>query len=610
MYYGTDTRAAELLVGCVLAVILHVRPLRLTERGSRNLAVIGVVAQLITIWCWVNLSLTDPIMYRGGFLAFSFVSVAIILCLLNDRGPVAAALSWAPVAAMGRITYGIYLFHWPIYLWLTEERTGLDPWPLFAVRVAVTMVLAILSYHFLEMPVRNRQWSLGTHSLGWAIAPAAACIVLAAYFVSDNREVVTDLAGLGEVAEAAPDLGIAGDGVLDVLVVTDEGGRALTDELVAAAGPELSVTVASPFTCSGIDPLVVPPTCANWHSEWRALTDQVDPDVVLFQVSSWDPAVLASLAGTDDRAEQTAWASETLDNGLDLLTANGAQVVWNQDAVDIADALKRDNDPFHRAMQGLSGSRSDLRRLQSVQDLDAVQQALRLYQRRDPGELPRVLVVGDSTSRTLGYGLEQWGVEEGTATVWSAGTEGCGLANDGVLRDATGREVPLSAPCRPLADEWVKQVEQFDPDLVVISSVRDMQPRKLDDWPSFLGLGDERFDEYLVEELTAVYDTLSAGGARVVFLEVPCLRDEVGALFSADPDSVERFNEILTDEVGDDRPDLRTFDTGEALCPDGEYVDSIDGVESIRPDGVHFSPEGSRWFAYRFGPALLETGLG
>jgi len=51
------------------------------------------------------------------------------------------------------ISYGVYLFHWPIFLWLSPERTGLPAVPLLALRLTVTLTLAILSFRFLERPI-------------------------------------------------------------------------------------------------------------------------------------------------------------------------------------------------------------------------------------------------------------------------------------------------------------------------------------------------------------------------------------------------------------------------------------------------------------------------
>ena len=82
-------------------------------------------------------------------------------------GPVASVLGIRPLVAIGVISYGLYLWHWPIDVWLDEARTGLSGFALFALRLAVTGVIATASYFFVERPIRRN----GLAPLGsWARA--------------------------------------------------------------------------------------------------------------------------------------------------------------------------------------------------------------------------------------------------------------------------------------------------------------------------------------------------------------------------------------------------------------------------------------------------------
>src|SRR5262249_6115292 len=149
VYYGTDTRAAELLIGALLAVVLARRPADVEQRAHPLATIAGVGALTAMFVAWTTVAQTSSLLAHGG-LAVHAVLVAIVITVALRTGPVATTLSFAPLAALGTISYGVYLFHWPLFLWLTPQRTHLDGVALFGVRIALTLVLAIASYRFLE----------------------------------------------------------------------------------------------------------------------------------------------------------------------------------------------------------------------------------------------------------------------------------------------------------------------------------------------------------------------------------------------------------------------------------------------------------------------------
>ena len=111
---------------------------------------------------------------RAGSASTRIGSAAIIAAAVQP-GPVRALLSPKPLRFLGRVSYGVYLFHWPVFLWLDAERTGLDPWPLFGLRVAVTLGLATASYYLVEQPIRT-----GRRLTSWrplVVAPEPVLVV-------------------------------------------------------------------------------------------------------------------------------------------------------------------------------------------------------------------------------------------------------------------------------------------------------------------------------------------------------------------------------------------------------------------------------------------------
>ena len=181
-YYGTDTRAQALLVGAAISVGIALwgksvwRPWSL--RFASGLAIAGVVG---TAALWATTSETSTFAFRGGFLAASLAAGAVVLgCVVAPRSPVVRLLELPPLPQLGRISYGMYLWYWPILL-LTSGRLHWDPYELFALRVVLTVALAALSYEFVEKPVRSgalRRWRMA------AVAPFGAAAALVAVLLS------------------------------------------------------------------------------------------------------------------------------------------------------------------------------------------------------------------------------------------------------------------------------------------------------------------------------------------------------------------------------------------------------------------------------------------
>jgi peptidoglycan/LPS O-acetylase OafA/YrhL/lysophospholipase L1-like esterase len=630
LYYGTDTRAAEMLVGALLAVVLHRFPLRPGTWGRRVLGAAGIVAFGVSAWCLTSVSLTDGPVWTGGFMVFALVTAVLIVSILGHSGPVSALYSVGLLAAMGRITYGLYLFHWPIFLWLDEERTGLAQWPLFGVRLAVTFALAVLSYRYFEMPIRDG-FNLGIDGVArWAIIPLASLALIAGALVISTREVEsTD--PLLAVSTEMPELDAgAADGVLDVLVVADDSGVDVAAEMVAVAATSstVEVAVAEPFSCGQVEDVGSGPVCSAWLEEWPRLVARLDPDAVLFLVTDWAPGSLAGLAGEAVPSEELAgWTADLLGNGLDLLAADGAPVVWAVMPTDFGTALRRQAEPFNLAMTGLATTRGDLRRVIGTElATDAVTGAslepgeaaevlladLELYRRRGAGASTRVLVVGDSVALTLGYGLERWAAEDDEYVVWTGATEGCGFADEGMVLDLLSRESEVSERCRGVASSLPAQVAEFDPDIVVVlTSAWDLQERRLPEWDDVRGPGDAAFDAYLLREYGQAADVLASGGARIVWVQPPCAgqaRDttviEAGLTAT---ERVRHLNEVILPELVASREDVGLFDLFGVLCPEGEFVESLGGVDDLRPDGVHFSKDGSIWLAETYAESLLAS---
>ena len=162
MYYGTDTRATGLLVGASLAIGIalaragghHSPPAR--RHQARGVAALVALAMILVAMNHATggSSWLFPLGFIGVDLAVASVIAAIVLV---PDSLVARLFSVPPLRAVGIISYGLYLWHFPCFLWLDQSSTGLSGDPLLVARLMVTLVVALVSFVAIEQPVRRRK---------------------------------------------------------------------------------------------------------------------------------------------------------------------------------------------------------------------------------------------------------------------------------------------------------------------------------------------------------------------------------------------------------------------------------------------------------------------
>ncbi|MET4077809.1 acyltransferase [Janibacter sp. UYMM211] len=157
LYYSTDTRVSALLMGSALGAFFSagrdgVVP-RVPRRWVSPLAWVGVlslVAAFFSIgpyssWVWE----------RGGMLLANLGTVAIIIGIADPARPraIAAVFEWRPVREVGRLTYSLYLWHWPVHVALLASPIGDQVLLSAVVGLSLTALLAHLSDRYVEAPV-------------------------------------------------------------------------------------------------------------------------------------------------------------------------------------------------------------------------------------------------------------------------------------------------------------------------------------------------------------------------------------------------------------------------------------------------------------------------
>jgi peptidoglycan/LPS O-acetylase OafA/YrhL/lysophospholipase L1-like esterase len=155
VYEGTDTRAFGLLIGAALAMVWPSRRQAAPARRSRVLldgaGFAGLAVIALMIW---RVGQYAPFAYRGGLVVLSLAAAAVTAAAACPGSLVGLVLGWRPLRWLGVRSYGIYLWHYPVIVLTSPPNTGEDL-PRAAVQVAASVLLAALSWRFVEEPVRH-----------------------------------------------------------------------------------------------------------------------------------------------------------------------------------------------------------------------------------------------------------------------------------------------------------------------------------------------------------------------------------------------------------------------------------------------------------------------
>jgi peptidoglycan/LPS O-acetylase OafA/YrhL len=354
LYFGTDTHAQSILVGSVLACILTLvqrhrnlegmAPTARTRSARVVLTVVGLCGFAGTLALTNRLTGTSAVAYRGGFLLSALSAAAIILgAVCVAGGPIARFLSLRPMVWMGTVSYGAYLWHYPVFIEFDAARTGMGGLSLLAVRMAATFALATASYYLIERPVMEGVFWRRLVAAGPALAAMAVtvAVVVAGTTVTATAAAPvrsTDTIPLGE-RQALEATGAFSTDPIRFLLVGDSLAVTAGLGLVRGSVDHFGVRVINKGVLGcDIDNLdaissgqrdIPVSSCRNWRALWGHEVEQLHPEVVgllagRFEIT--DHLVGGQVVSID----QPAWnrhLTDELDQVVGVLSAQGARVV-------------------------------------------------------------------------------------------------------------------------------------------------------------------------------------------------------------------------------------------------------------------------------------------
>lgn len=294
VYYGTDTRAFELLIGAAAGAWVgpsqwgHERPQRwllAVEKLAWPALGLIVIAMLV-------LDESDDALFRGGLALFCVLCLAPILAAASPHpNPFQRVFSFEWLRRLGLISYALYLWHWPVHVFLSPDRLGLGDTASGAVQAVVALVLATLTYRFVEAPVRRggvaallpRASRIATRGL---IVAVVAALVVGAFFLPRlaGGSASTVEAGSGGKELTYPDTPYTPGAKKRVVLVGNSVPHSLLVAFPRTRFTDLDVTEATSFGCTtfpgqnynGDSPAPVQAACPQFQATWAKGTAGAD----------------------------------------------------------------------------------------------------------------------------------------------------------------------------------------------------------------------------------------------------------------------------------------------------------------------------------------------
>ncbi len=356
MYLSTFTRSSGLLLGSAAAFVW--RPWRrpATSDPGRVLDLAGGAALLGLGSIVGTATLTDGYVYQWLLPMVTLLALAVVLVVVHPAGRrIRGLLAWRPLVEVGRRSYGLYLWHWPVFALLGATHGSFGR---FVGALAVAAAATELSYHYVELPVRNDSLGRWWHEAGPArsrVLLIATCgtVLLAGCYAAvrpydraaggadatfaapTTTQAATTVPAAGQpvvpatTAPAVTGLAIVGDSQAHALAINQPDGLEAT----------FSVTDGSVDGCSVYDEGRVHSSrtsftnyfqiCKGWQQEWASAVIKRHASLALVVLGAWDVFDLETADGTVLTFGTAAWDDYVrghLQQGIDALVGAGAHV--------------------------------------------------------------------------------------------------------------------------------------------------------------------------------------------------------------------------------------------------------------------------------------------
>jgi hypothetical protein len=555
-YYGTDARAQALLVGAAIAIGLVLwRDGSHRKWFTRSAGVAGVFGAAGTAALWMTATESSTFAFSGGFLVASLAAGAVVLaCAVAPRSLVVRLLELPPLPQWGRISYGMYLWYWPVLLVMTGQRLHWGVYPLFLARVGITVAIAALSYDLIEMPIRRgalNNWR------SWVAAPVGAALAIGAVLISTLVPVgATELQG-SPISIQTP-------------------ASASTTSSTAAA-PATTTTAARPTTTTSTTTSTTTTTTVpvRAHRHGRGVAVAATTTTSRPRPTTTTSAPRPTTTTTAPRPTTTS-TSTPARRRTTTTTALAPPATYL--SLPLPALAAHSTKPVKVLLVGdsIAGTLG----VGLAQYAREVHEKVQIINEGDPG----CSVSMQSQIKALWYTLPPG--------------PPCDVKNN-----------PNS-----LFSTWRQWVNAYNPDVVLYVARGETFDQQIGGrWQN---LGQPNFDNYVTNRYRAAVSALGAKGATVVFMTSPYYDSGTSPSGGPWPEDVlsrvqldnATIRQVASTSADPGGSKVYVFDLNQVVDPSGKYQASINNINIRCGDGVHFSPSGGIYVGLRLLPDLVALG--
>lgn len=626
IYYGAHTRAVELLVGALLACLVRGRRLSLPSPapGSHALTGVAMASTAAFVLLAITTEQTEQWLYRGGFAALALLWCPTILAAATGA-VFARVLGASPLTAVGRRSYGIYVFHWPVFTMLTPQQLHLHGWLARACQLAIVAALTEVSFRIVERPIRERRLLATGPAVRAAAIAAIGAIVITAVALPAPRRDAMSMVGAPDApvlfADGATPISVSNAAAISVppsvassvpdapdaaavpdtpaptstapppptrVVVVGSAPEVVDAVRAAAAGrPSLEIVDQVRPGCSVIDfadGVAVDPSCAAVAQIVPA------PDVLIVAIGATDHGAVNDRIHAGDPAALYAVAQQLRRIGV-VSFERYAQQAGRVIVVDANMELPGEGDLLTRVLAEAAVSTTTLT-VRHVTEVDAGF-VDGLVAPAPPRGL-RVMVIGDSTSYGVADALAHSGLQ--LVVLW-AGHRNCPMIPVDAIQ-LFDQEFSMSE-CPSVHAGWPEQLASFRPDVVLaVDGVPEQAPQRYAGDDTWHQPGDAAYIERHDAGMRELLDVIAPFGPIVLLATAPAN--------GAD-------NRWSTDEhIASWNAQLARWDAQWAPVALIDYAELVRAAEeaaghTLRPDGVHLDDVSVHSIVGgSLGPQLLE----